>query len=156
MFGSFNAKRNIDENVNGVPLNAGNPDLDDLREKVDDLNTLVHAFWILFQESGIPNDKLDEAITKALDIDSQGAFSLKGMVCPHCGMKAQYANTFKIKCIYCGSEAIINPYEAREIAAAYDEEMERQEAEEQAEKQIEAAQPYDVNKDLNFDDYDHL
>ena len=41
---------------------------------------------------------------------------LKGMNCPNCGRNAQRSGNFKIKCIYCGMEAVLNPYEAADIA----------------------------------------
>jgi hypothetical protein len=58
-------------------------------------------------------------------------------------------------------ESIINPYDARDIAIEMDEAMAQQQEEEaQKERWNQAVEndpfkPYDVSKDLNFDDYDN-
>ncbi len=127
------------------------------------LNTLLHAFWIMFKNNGYTNEMLDEAIDEALAIESEGAKTLKGMVCPNCGRKAQFSGHFKIKCIYCGSESVLNPYEARDIAIEMENVMaEQQAAEDQKDRWEKAVEndpytPYDVSKDLNFEDeYNHF
>lgn len=127
--------------------------------KIAKLETLVHAFWIMFQKNGYTNEMLDEAISEALDIEAEGPVNLKGMSCPSCGRKAQLSGNFKIKCIYCGMESIINPYEAREFNRQIEEAMAQQQEEEAQKQRWEQAvendpyQPYDVSKDLNFDDF---
>lgn len=125
------------------------------------LETLVHAMWILQQKQhGFTNEMLDEALTEAMEIEADGRSALKGMVCPGCGRKAQYSGAFKIKCIYCGMEAVLNPYEAAELAREMDAKVAQDEAlKAQQEKWQNAVtndpyQPYDVSKDLNFDDFD--
>lgn len=124
------------------------------------IETLQHAFWIMLQKNGYTNEMLDEALAEALEIEAQGTKALKGMTCPNCGRNAQLSGSFKIKCIYCGTESIINPYEAHEIATEMDAAMaQQQEDEAQKERWNQAVQndpfkPYDVSKDLNFDDYD--
>jgi hypothetical protein len=133
------------------------PNLNEIKK----LDTLMHAFWILLQKTnGFTNEMLDEALAEAIEIESTGPAYLKGMVCPSCGRKAQLSGSFKIKCIYCGMESIINPYEARDIANQVDEVLAQQEEEaaqkEKWDKAVEndPYQPYDVSKDLNFDDFD--
>lgn len=124
------------------------------------IETLQHAFWIMLRKNGYTNEMLDEALAEALEIEAQGTKALKGMNCPNCGRNAQLSGAFKIKCIYCGTESIINPYEAHEIATEMDAAMaQQQEDEAQKERWNQAVQndpfkPYDVSKDLNFDDYD--
>lgn len=136
-------------------------DYDKDENRFSRLETLIHAFWIMFQKNGYTNEMLDEALAEALAIEAEGNKSLKGMQCPNCGRKAQLSGSFKIKCIYCGMESIINPYEARDIAVEIDAAMaQQQEDEAQKERWAQAVEndpykPYDVSKDLNFDDYDN-
>ena len=126
---------------------------------VDKLETLLHAFWIMFKKNGYTNEMLDEALVEAMDIEAEGNTALKGMVCPNCGRKAQFSGHFKIKCIYCGSESVLNPYEAREIAKQMDAAMAEQQAQEEQKERWDKAvgndpyQPYDVSKDLGFDEF---
>lgn len=126
--------------------------------KLDKHEDLIHAFWLILQRMGVTNEQLDEAITEVLQEKMKGVVTLKGMSCPQCGSKAQFNGNFKIKCIYCGSEAVLNPYEARELAEQADAAMAEQRAAQEQQKRWEEAQrnnpyqPYDVSKDLNFDD----
>lgn len=135
-------------------------DFDKEAGRFSKIETLQHAFWIMLQKNGYTNEMLDEALAEALEIEAQGTKALKGMTCPNCGRNAQLSGSFKIKCIYCGTESIINPYEAHEIATEMDAAMaQQQEDEAQKERWNQAVQndpfkPYDVSKDLNFDDYD--
>lgn len=128
--------------------------------KFKKLETLIHSMWLLLKKNGYTNEMLDEAIAEALDIEAEGPAYLKGMVCPNCGRNAQLSGSFKIKCIYCGMESVINPYEARDIANQFDEALAEQQAEQEQKERWASAvqndpyQPYDVSKDLNFDDYD--
>ncbi len=133
-------------------------DHDSASNDIEKLETLLHAFWIMFKKNGYTNEMLDEALDEAINIESEGKINLKGMVCPNCGRKAQFSGHFKIKCIYCGSESIMNPYEARDIAKEMDQVMAEQQASaEQQERWSKAVEndpytPYDVSKDLNFED----
>ena len=128
--------------------------------KIAKLETLIHSMWLLMKKNGYTNEMLDEAIAEALDIEAEGPAYLKGMVCPNCGRNAQLSGSFKIKCIYCGMESVINPYEARDIANQFDEALAAQQAEQDQKDRWSTAvendpyQPYDVSKDLNFDDFD--
>ncbi len=145
------------EIFNGAMLRDNTP----ADNKIQALETLVHALWIMFTKNGYTNEMLDEAIAEALEIEAEGAVHLKGMACPNCGRKAQLSGSFKIKCIYCGMESIINPYEARDINKQFEEAMaQQQEEEEQKQRWAEAVEndpykPYDVTKDLNFEDLDN-
>ena len=129
---------------------------------IDRLDTLLHAFWIMFKKNGYTNEMLDEALDEALKIKAEGNSMLKGMVCPNCGRNAQLFGHFKIKCVYCGTESIMNPYEAKDIAKEMEAAMAEQQAEEEQKERWSQAvendpfKPYDVSKDLNFDDFDNF
>ena len=129
--------------------------------EISRLDTLIHAFWLMFKKNGFTNEMLDEALDEALAIEAEGNKTLKGMVCPNCGRKAQFSGHFKIKCISCGSESVLNPYEARDIAIEMEAAMAQQQAQEDQKERWSKAvendpyQPYDVSKDLQFDDYDN-
>lgn len=126
--------------------------------KLDKHEDLLHAFWLILTKMGVTNEQLNDALSEVMEQKAKGVVSLKGMACPQCGSKAQFNGPFKIKCIYCGTEAILNPYEARELAEQANAVMEEQKAIEEQQKRWEEAQknnpyqPYDVSKDLNFDD----
>ena len=135
-------------------------DYDRNETRFSKIETMIHAFWIMFQKNGYTDEMLDEALAEALKIEAEGNKALKGMACPNCGRNAQLSGNFKIKCIYCGMESIINPYEARDIAVEVDAAMAQQQEEAaQKERWAQAVEndpykPYDVSKDLNFDDFD--
>lgn len=155
MFGMGNkAEMNPDKDLEKILNSAAAGDI-----KNDKVEVLLHAFWLLMKENGITDEKLDETIGKVLEIRSGGVPTVRGMSCPSCGKGAQMSGAFKIKCIYCGTEAILNPYEAAEIAAQVAEEEAARQAEiEQQERWNKAVEndpfkPYDVSKDLNFDEY---
>ncbi|MBR1797021.1 MAG: hypothetical protein IJ757_03280 [Clostridiales bacterium] len=156
MFGMSNDP----DNFEAIMSNNGSSASDSTNGRLDKLETMIHAFWLLFQQKGYTNEMLDEALTQALAEEAMGRTTLKGMACPGCGRKAQFSGHFKIKCIYCGMEAVLNPYEASDIARQMDEELAKQQSEEEQKQRWNEAvksnpyQPYDVTQDLGFDDFD--
>lgn len=151
----------IQNELGGMPVSDLSANTADLEKRVVTLETLVHSLWLILQkELNYTNENLDVVIADALELESYKKSALKGMVCPSCGKKAQFSGSFKIKCIYCGTEAILNPYEAADYARKMDEQNAQEMAQmAQKEKWDQAVandpyQSYDVTKDLNFDDFD--
>ncbi len=146
------------DSINDSIINKSATDTKEIQSKLDMNEQMIHAFWLILQRMGVTNEQLNEALTEVMEINSRGVVTLKGMACPQCGSKAQFNGPFKIKCIYCGTEAILNPYEARELAEQANAAIEEQKAMQEQQKRWEDAQknnpyqPYDVSKDLNFDD----
>ena len=135
-------------------------DFNELKEQVQKLETICHALWIMLNQKGHTNEEFDNAIAEVIERDKSCGMMLKGLRCPNCGKNAQLSKFFKIKCIYCGTEAIIHPYEVYDMfGLAGEQEAARiAEGEEQARRAtgtgyaIEEHIPYDVTKDLNFED----
>lgn len=136
----------------------GNPELRDIKKQLDKIELTLHAMWIMMNKKGYTDPEFDQAMTEALEFSKRKDFQLKGVRCPSCGKNAQLSNFFKIKCIYCGSEAVMHPYEIYNMLP----EQEYTDINEGADKpsvrepQIDPAfqefEPYDVTKDLNFDE----
>ncbi len=141
-FGSFNEPKST-----GLD-NEYTVDYKKLLERIDVLETTNHAMWLMLKSKGFTDEEFDVAMCNAVDARRQNV-PVTGLRCPNCGKSAQLSSQYKIKCIYCGSEAIIHPYEVYEIIKA--------QAEAEAQAALEAAalanQPYDVTKDLRFDEF---
>lgn len=148
----------VNDSITDNILKRSNLDAVEVNNKLVTNESMIHAMWLILQKMGVTYEQLDEALGEVMAINSRGVVTLKGMSCPQCGSKAQFNGPFKIKCIYCGTEAILNPYEARELAEQADAKMAEKKALEEQQKRWEEAQknnpyqPYDVSKDLNFDD----
>ena len=151
----LNAAETLGQEIK-TPYNSG-PEMRELLKKIETLETINHAFWIMLSQKGYSNSDFDAAIDQVLQLEKRTDFKLVGVRCPGCGKSAQVSGSFKIKCIYCGMEAVIHPYEMYEMAK-------QAEAEEAARKQEEIESqsqyydpnaefvPYDVTQDLNFDE----
>lgn len=119
-------------------------DFKKLLKRIDVLETTNHALWLMIKKKGFTDEEFDAAMVEAVDARSQNV-PVTGLRCPNCGKSAQLSSMYKIKCIYCGSEAIIHPYEVYEIIKAQAEA-------DAAAAEAEANKPYDVTQDLRFDD----
>lgn len=148
--GFFGDKDNKTENEY-----TGNPELKALIKRMDKLEFTNHAMWIMLEKKGFTNEEFDQAMAEAYEIGKRKDFRLKGIHCPACGQNAQLSDNFKIKCIYCGEEAIMHPYEIYNMLPD-DEPVEEAapatEAEASSAEATPAEEPYDINKDLNFDE----
>lgn len=133
-------------------------DVKALIRRIDVLSTMVYAQWLVLQQKGFTHEELDMAIATALENEKREDYAPKGMCCPNCGKVAQVSGSYKIKCIYCGSEAIINPYELVDMAIAQDAAMCEQPrpdvrpANPVSVDRYASYAPYDVSQDLSFDD----
>lgn len=133
------------------------PEMKALTARVESLEAINHAMWLMMQRLGSTNEEFDAALAYVFNTKKkEGKISSRGMGCPACGKSAQLSSdNMRIKCIYCGNEAVINPYELLDIVAnqPVQEETPVVQAPVQAQQVIpDYAQPYDVSQDLNFDD----
>ena len=136
----------------------GNPELRDIKKQLERIELTLHAMWIMMNKKGYTDPEFDQAMTDSLEFSKRKDFKLKGVRCPACGKNAQITNHFKIKCIYCGSEAVMHPYEIYNMLpeTEYYDDVKDTASKEKAEPVIDPAfqefEPYDVTKDLNFDE----
>ena len=140
-----------------------------LRQKVEKQTYLLHAFWLMLKEHGSTNEELDKALNEAVLLEKRTDF--KNITeCPSCGKGLQKMENkpFVSKCYYCGTELLINPYkkfdgldpynvgyaEKVEEPAPYvpDEVADQEELKDAQEIISQSFEPYDVTKDLNFED----
>ncbi|MCQ2531253.1 MAG: hypothetical protein MJ093_00935 [Saccharofermentans sp.] len=129
-----------------------------LAKTVENLEMINHAMWKMLQRLGCTNEDFDIALADVINSNKNiGKINSRGMLCPSCGKSAQISSDLmRIKCIYCGSEAVINPYELMEMANMQQQAVESVPEQAPVQEQVmgtpDYAQPYDVSQDLNFDD----
>ena len=140
-----------------------------IRQKVEKQTYLLHAFWLMLKEHGATNEELDKALNEAVLLEKRTDF--KNITeCPSCGKGLQKMENkpFVSKCYYCGTELLINPYkkfdgldpynvgyaEKVEEPAPYvpDDVTDQEELKDAQEIISQSFEPYDVTKDLNFED----
>ena len=154
------AKNAVDPTAEkAAEIAKGNPELRDIHKQLEKIELTLHAMWMMMNNKGFTDAEFDQAMTDAIELSKRKDFQLKGIRCPSCGKNAQLTNHFKIKCIYCGSEAVMHPYEiynmlpeeeAPQIETAPAEDGVA--APETIDPALQTFEPYDVSKDLNFDD----
>lgn len=144
-------------------------EVEELRRKVEKQTYLLHAFWILLKEKGATNDELDKALNEAVLLEKRTDY--KNVVnCPNCGKGLQKMENkpFSSKCFYCGTEILNNPYKKYDGLDPYntgyaetpiepepyvpDDVADESELKEAQEIISQSFEPYDVTKDLNFDE----
>ena len=143
--------------------------VDELRHDVDELKVLVHGMWLLLKAMGVEYEQLDAKLDIASKLAGRVDYS-EDVKCPSCGRGLQTMEkyVFKKKCYYCGYEKTQNPFQKYDNIdlsvkpAAIEAEEAQKKAEQAQEEQdaIDAArevlnttfEPYDVSKDLNFDE----
>ena len=131
---------------------TSNPELKAIIKRMDKLEFTNHAMWIMLEKKGYTNEEFDQAMAEAYELGKRKDFKLSGVRCPSCGQNAQLFESFKIKCIYCGEEAVMHPYEIYNMLPPEEEAPAPAEAvPEEAPAPVEP-EPYDITKDLNFDD----
>ena len=130
---------------------TGNPELKALIKRMDKLEFTNHAMWIMLEKKGFTNEEFDQAMAEAYELGKRRDFKLSGVRCPACGQNAQLFEDFKIKCIYCGEEAVMHPYEIYSMLPTEPETKAPEASAEEAPAPSEP-EPYDISKDLNFDD----
>lgn len=134
---------------------TGNPELKALIKRMEKLEFTNHAMWIMLEKKGFTNEEFDQAMAEAYEIGKRKDFHLSGIHCPACGQNAQLSDHFKIKCIYCGEEAIMHPYEIYNMLPDKDTVTEPAPTAGEtflSEENKAKEEPYDITKDLNFDD----
>ena len=139
----------------------------ELKHEVDELKVLVHGMWMLLKDKGYEYSELDSKLDIASKLATRTDYA-DDVKCPSCGRGLQTMEKyiFKKMCYYCGYEKTQNPfqkYDSIDLSKPTPEETEAaQKAEAEAQAEIDAAkevlnttfEPYDVTKDLNFEEQD--
>lgn len=145
-------------------------EVEDLKRLVDKQAYLLHAFWILLKAQGVTNEDLDKALTEAVLLEKRSDYK-HSTTCPNCNkpLQSMENKAFTSKCYYCGTEILNNPYRKYDDLDPYnvsysdsnkeepepyisDDEADEREFKEATDVISQSFEPYDVTKDLNFDD----
>jgi len=145
-------------------------EVEELKKMVEKQNYLLHAFWLLLKEKGVTNDDLDKALNEAVLLEKRKDYKITS-TCPSCGkgLQSMENKPFSAKCYYCGIEVLDHPFKRYDGMDPYDtgyaettsnepapyisdDEADKQEMQEAQEVISQNFEPYDVSKDLNFDD----
>ncbi len=145
-------------------------EVEELRRMVEKQSFIVHALWILLQEKGATGEELDKALNEAVLLSKRTDYK-QSTACPNCGKPLQSMENkpFTSKCYYCGVEQLNNPFKKYEGLDPYskiygdknieepepyisDDEADEKEFKEATDVISQSFEPYDVTKDLNFDD----
>lgn len=145
-------------------------EVEDLKALVTKQEYLLHAMWILLKEKGITNEQLDKALNEAVLLEKRKDFK-NTTECPNCGKGLQSMENlpFTLKCYYCGTEVMGNPFKKYDGLDPYktdypentglkpepyvsDDEADKQELKEAQDVISQSFEPYDVTKDLGFDE----
>lgn len=150
-----------------------------LKDTVNQQQVLLHAMWLMLKDHGYTNEEFNRYLSDAAQLSIRKDFK-NNVTCPSCGKGMQKLEKvpFTLKCYYCGNETLCNPFmkfDGLDPAAveykterATSEELDEQSKPEQfeqrqvlsEEEEIANAEailstnyePYDVSKDLNFED----
>ncbi|MCR4670954.1 MAG: hypothetical protein K5643_07180 [Saccharofermentans sp.] len=142
--------------------------VEEIKHDVDELKVLVHGMWMLMKEKGIDYSELDAKLDIAAKLATRTDYA-DDIKCPSCGRGLQTMEkyVFKKMCYYCGYEKTQNPFQKYDgidlNKAPESEEDEAAKAQQETDAEYAAAQevlnttfePYDVTKDLNFDEQEN-
>lgn len=145
-------------------------EVEDLKKLVEKQSYLLHAMWIMLKEKGFTNEDFDKALTESVLLGKRTDYK-NTTTCPNCGkgLQSMENKPFTSKCYYCGLEVLDNPYKKYDGIDPYqnayatgteeqrgeyvsDAEAEEQEFKEAQDVISKSFEPYDVSKDLNFED----
>ena len=142
--------------------------VEEIKHDVDELKVLVHGMWMLMKEKGIDYSELDAKLDIAAKLATRTDYA-DDIKCPSCGRGLQTMEkyVFKKMCYYCGYEKTQNPFQKYDgidlNKVPESEEDVAAKAQQEADAEYAAAQevlnttfePYDVTKDLNFDEQEN-
>ncbi|MBE7070696.1 MAG: hypothetical protein E7386_09385 [Ruminococcaceae bacterium] len=154
-------------------------EVEELKDTVKQQQILIHAMWRMLKEHGFTNVDFNLHLKEAVQLSNRKDFK-NNVDCPNCGkgMQKMEKVPFTLKCYYCGTEFLSNPfmkYDGLDPNAieykterASGEELDAQSAPENYEKKVaqteeeaianaeailnSSFEPYDVSQDLNFDE----
>jgi hypothetical protein len=150
-----------------------------LRDTVNQQQILLHAMWLMLKERGFSNVDFNLHLKEAVQFSNRKDFK-NNVDCPNCGkgMQKMEKVPFTLKCYYCGTEFLSNPfmkfdgldpnaveYKTERLSG---EQLDAESAPENFEKKVaqteeeeianaeailnSSFEPYDVSQDLKFDE----
>ena len=145
-------------------------EVEELKKLVEKQSYLLHALWLMLKEKGYTNEEFDKALTEAVLLGKRTDYK-NSTTCPKCGkgLQSMENKPFASKCFYCGLEVLDNPYKKYDELDPYkpaystgnenapqeyvsDAEADEQEFKEAQDVISKSFEPYDVSRDLNFED----
>lgn len=144
-------------------MGASNEELD---VSIRRLDILVSSMWKLMKEKGYTDDDLMNQVTSIITENEGAVYSREAIHCPKCGQVIQEVkkSPLTVRCFYCGSQYVLYPYndvEERDLKMIVEGDNDITPAkEEKAEEPPKdytiptEFEPYDVSKDLRFDEED--
>ncbi|MBR5943634.1 MAG: hypothetical protein IKZ94_01645 [Lachnospiraceae bacterium] len=145
-------------------------EVEELKKMVEKQSFIIHAFWIMLQEKGATNEDLDKALNEAVLLSRRTDYK-HSTACPNCGKPLQAIENrpYTSKCFYCGVEQVNNPFKKYDGLDPYstfyaekndeepepyisDDEADEKEFKEATDVISQSFEPYDVTKDLGFDE----
>jgi len=143
---------------------------DELEFSVGRLDILVASMWMLMKEKGFEDEALMEKITSIIDEQKGVVYRQSTIKCPKCGNVIQEIKKTPLtaRCFYCGAMYVLYPFNDKalsedELKAIEGDEPETDTvaADKKEEKNEEKVpeipthfEPYDVSKDLRFDEFE--
>lgn len=150
-----------------------------LRDTVNQQQIILHAMWLMLKDHGADNDDFNRHLMEAVQFSNRKDFK-NNVDCPNCGkgMQKMEKVPFTLKCYYCGTETLVNPfmkfdgldpndieykterYSGEELDAQSTPENYEKKAAQSEEEDLANAEailnssfePYDVSQDLKFDE----
>jgi hypothetical protein len=150
-----------------------------LKDTVSQQQILLHAMWLMLKDHGADNEEFNIHLKNAVLLSARKDFK-NNVDCPSCGkgMQKMEKVPFTLKCYYCGNEVLCNPFmkfdgldpasieykterpSGEELDQQSSPEQFEQRAVQSEEQEIANAEailstnyePYDVSKDLNFEE----
>ena len=139
---------------------------DELAFSVGRLDILVASMWMLMREKGFEDEELMNKITSVIE-EQKGVVYRQGTIkCPKCGNNIQEVKKTPLtaRCFYCGAMYVLYSFndksDSLEDFKSIDNEESSQEVKEQTKEEPAEPElpthfePYDVSKDLRFDEFE--
>ena len=163
-----NSKGNKELGMDNTPNVFGMASVDEIEYSVGRLDLLTAAMWMLMKDKGCTDDDLMAKIAELIE-ERKGVVYQKGVLkCSQCGNNIQEVKKTPLtgRCYYCGTMYLLYPYndgddtvDPIKSGIAADDAQPEQKEDADAEGAQDAGdelpltfEPYDVSKDLGFDD----
>ncbi|SCW26466.1 hypothetical protein SAMN02910456_00085 [Ruminococcaceae bacterium YRB3002] len=161
--GSSSGKKEL--GMDNTPNVFGMASVDELEYSVGRLDILMAAMWTIMKEKGATDDELMTAISSIIE-DRKGVVYQKNVLkCARCGNNIQEVKKTPLtgRCYYCGTMYLLYPYNDGDVkdpivsgtVSEQEAPVPAEEAPAEAENVEELPmtfEPYDVTKDLGFDE----
>ena len=156
-----NSGKGKELDVENTPNVFGMASSDELEFSVGRLDILVASLWMLMKEKGFTDDELMNKITTIINERKGVVYQKDVLKCSKCGNNIQEVKKTPLtgRCYYCGAMYVLYPYNDKPMPEELVPIETKAEVPEVVEKKEESElpttfEPYDVSKDLGFDDYE--